>query len=42
MPGLNVFEYALDVALPLINLGQDTYCRFAPVGPVALGVVAAA
>jgi len=32
-PGLNVFEYALDVALPLINLGQDTYCRFAPVGP---------
>jgi hypothetical protein len=32
-PGLNVFEYALDVALPLINLGQDTYCRFAPEGP---------
>ncbi len=31
-PGLNVFEYALDVALPLINLGQDTYCRFAPEG----------
>ena len=31
-PGLNVFEYALDVALPLINLGQDTYCRFAPQG----------
>jgi hypothetical protein len=32
-PQLNVFEYALDVALPLINLGQDTYCRFAPEGP---------
>jgi hypothetical protein len=32
-PGLNVFEYALDVALPFINLGQDTYCRFAPEGP---------
>jgi hypothetical protein len=32
-PGLNVFEYALDVALPVINLGQDTYCRFAPEGP---------
>ena len=32
-PGLNVLEYALDVALPVINLGQDTYCRFAPEGP---------
>ena len=32
-PGLNVFEYALDVALPVISLGQDTYCRFAPEGP---------
>jgi hypothetical protein len=31
-PGLNVFEYALDVALPVISLGQDTYCRFAPEG----------
>ncbi|MEJ2089140.1 MAG: hypothetical protein P8Y69_11855 [Gammaproteobacteria bacterium] len=33
-PGLDVFQYALDVALPLINLGQDTYCRFAPEGPL--------
>jgi len=32
-PGLDVFEYALDVALPVIDLGQDTYCRFAPEGP---------
>lgn len=32
-PGLNVFEYALDVALPVIDLGEDTYCRFAPDGP---------
>ena len=31
-PGLNVSEYALDVALPVISLGQDTYCRFAPEG----------
>jgi hypothetical protein len=31
-PGLNVLEYALDVALPVIDLGQDTYCRFAPEG----------
>jgi hypothetical protein len=34
-PGLNVFEYALDIALPVISLGQDTYCRFAPEGPWA-------
>src|SRR5262249_39088709 len=32
-PGLNVLEYALDIALPVISLGQDTYCRFAPEGP---------
>jgi len=32
-PGLNVFEYALDIALPVISLGQDSYCRFAPEGP---------
>jgi len=32
-PGLDVFEYALDVALPVIDLGQDTYCRFAREGP---------
>ena len=41
-PGLNVFEYALDVALPVINLGQDTYCRFAPEGPWRSALVAAA
>ena len=34
-PGLNVFEFALDIALPVISLGQDTYCRFAPEGPWA-------
>jgi hypothetical protein len=32
-PGLNVFEFALDIALPVISLGQDTFCRFAPEGP---------
>ncbi len=32
-PGLDVLYYALDVALPVINLGPDTYCRFAPAGP---------
>ncbi len=32
-PGLDVLYYALDSALPVINLGQDTYCRFAPAGP---------
>lgn len=31
-PGLDVLQYALDTALPVINLGQDTYCRFAPQG----------
>jgi hypothetical protein len=31
-PGLDVLHYALDVALPVINLGQDDYCRFAPEG----------
>ena len=32
-PGLDVLHYALDSALPVISLGQDTYCRFAPQGP---------
>jgi hypothetical protein len=32
-PGLEVVHYALDAALPVINLGQDNHCRFAPEGP---------
>jgi hypothetical protein len=32
-PGLDVLHYALDAALPVISLGQDTYCRFDPQGP---------
>ena len=32
-PGLDPMHYALDVVLPVINLGQDNYCRFAPEGP---------
>ena len=32
-PGLDTLHYALDFALPVINLGQDTFCRFVPVGP---------
>ncbi len=32
-PGLDPAQYALDFALPLINLGQDTFCRFVPAGP---------
>jgi hypothetical protein len=32
-PGLDTVQYALDFALPVINLGQDTFCRFVPVGP---------
>jgi hypothetical protein len=32
-PGLDVMQFALDTALPVINLGQDTYCRFTPRGP---------
>jgi len=31
-PGLDTLHYALDFALPVINLGQDDYCRFFPVG----------
>ena len=33
-PGLDTVQYALDFAIPVINLGQDTFCRFVPVGPV--------
>lgn len=32
-PGLDTVQYALDFAIPVINLGQDTFCRFVPVGP---------
>jgi hypothetical protein len=31
-PGLDTLHYALDFALPFINLGQDTFCRFVPNG----------
>lgn len=31
-PGLDTVQYALDFALPVINLGQDTFCRFVPEG----------
>jgi hypothetical protein len=31
-PGLDTLHYALDYALPVINIGQDTFCRFVPVG----------
>lgn len=31
-PGLDTLHYALDFALPVINLGQDTFCRFVPTG----------
>ena len=32
-PGLDVMHYALDAALPVIDLGQDLRCRFTPDGP---------
>lgn len=32
-PGLDVLHYALDAALPVIDLSQDLRCRFTPVGP---------
>jgi uncharacterized protein YjbI with pentapeptide repeats len=32
-PGLDTVQFALDFALPVINLGQDTFCRFVPEGP---------
>jgi len=31
-PGLDVMQYALDAALPVIDLGQDQHCIFAPTG----------
>jgi len=33
-PGLDVLQYALDAALPVIDLDQDTRCRFTPEGPM--------
>ena len=33
-PGLDVMHYALDAALPVIDLSQDMRCRFSPAGPV--------
>lgn len=35
-PGLDVVVFALDVALPVITLGQDNYCRFVPQGDFRL------
>jgi uncharacterized protein YjbI with pentapeptide repeats len=32
-PGLHVMHYALDAALPVIDLAQDLRCRFTPDGP---------
>ncbi|MDX1498818.1 MAG: hypothetical protein R3176_02910 [Woeseiaceae bacterium] len=32
-PGLDVIHYALDSAMPVIDLGQDLRCRFTPEGP---------
>ncbi len=32
-PGLDTLQYALDFALPVIDLGQDSFCRFVPAGP---------
>ena len=32
-PGLDVVHFALDAALPVIDLGQDMRCRFTPEGP---------
>ncbi len=32
-PGLHVMHYALDAALPVIDLAQDLRCRFTPEGP---------
>ena len=32
-PGLDVLHYALDTAMPVIDLSQDLRCRFTPEGP---------
>jgi hypothetical protein len=33
-PGLDPLHYALDAAMPVIDLGQDQRCRFLPSGPL--------
>lgn len=33
-PGLDPLHYALDAAMPVIDLGQDQRCRFMPSGPL--------
>jgi len=33
-PGLDVMHFALDAALPVIDLAQDQRCRFTPNGPL--------
>jgi hypothetical protein len=33
-PGLHAMHYALDAALPVIDLAQDMRCRFTPEGPL--------
>ncbi|MDH5582500.1 MAG: hypothetical protein OEY82_01425 [Gammaproteobacteria bacterium] len=33
-PGFDPLHYALDAAMPVIDLGQDLRCRFMPVGPL--------
>ncbi|MEX0707350.1 MAG: hypothetical protein WD078_05255 [Woeseia sp.] len=32
-PGLHVMHYALDAALPVVDLGQDLRCQFTPLEP---------
>ena len=32
-PGLDTLHYAFDFAIPVIDLGQDSFCRFVPTGP---------
>jgi len=32
-PGLDTLQFALDYAIPVINIGQDSFCRFVPEGP---------
>ena len=32
-PGFDPLHFALDAALPVIDLGQDLHCRFMPEGP---------
>ncbi len=33
-PGFDALHYALDAAMPVIDLGQDLRCRFLPEGPL--------